>query len=94
MFTRHRRKAAAFAAVAIGALSASVALAAPAGTSRGPSTPTDPYVLPVADGVATKSLLTVSPKLRTQRRASSRGPRRTTGAPVVGGAGPKGVLTS
>ena len=39
--------------------SAAYALAAPAGTSRGPSTPTDPYVLPVGDGVATKSLLTV-----------------------------------
>ena len=41
------------------AVSAGLALAAPAGTSRGPNTVTDPYVLPVADGVATKSLLTV-----------------------------------
>jgi Bacterial protein of unknown function (DUF839) len=30
------------------------------GTSRGPSSATDPYVLPVADGVHVKSLLTVS----------------------------------
>lgn len=45
---------------AAGALAAATALAAPAGTSHGPSTPTDPYVLPVAGGVSTKSLLTVS----------------------------------
>ena len=31
-----------------------------AGTSRGPNSATDPYVLPVADGVHVKSLLTVS----------------------------------
>jgi hypothetical protein len=30
------------------------------GTSRGPNSATDPYVLPVADGVHTKALLTVS----------------------------------
>jgi len=45
--------------VAAIAVSGAIALAAPAGTTRGPSTPTDPYVLPIADGVATKSLLTV-----------------------------------
>jgi hypothetical protein len=49
-----------FAGIAKAALAASTALAAPAGTSRGPNTPTDPYVLPVGDGVSTKSLLTVS----------------------------------
>ena len=42
------------------ALAAPAAVAATGGFSKGPSTPTDPYVLPVADGVATKSLLTVS----------------------------------
>ena len=41
------------------ALAVSTALAAPGGTSRGPNTTTDPYVLPVGDGVSTKSLLTV-----------------------------------
>ena len=55
-----RRRIVAFAGLATAALAASTALAAPAGTSRGPNTPTDPYVLPVGDGVATKSLLTVS----------------------------------
>jgi secreted PhoX family phosphatase len=35
------------------------AIAAPGGTSTGPNTKTDPYVLPVADGVNVKSLLTV-----------------------------------
>ncbi len=42
------------------AVAATAAVAAPGGISRGPSTPTNPYVLPVADGVSTKSLLTVS----------------------------------
>ena len=42
------------------ALTAPVALARPAATtSRGPSTTTDPYVIPVADGVSIRSLLTV-----------------------------------
>lgn len=59
MFSSRRRGALALAVLGA-ALVASTALAAPAGISRGPSTPTDPYVLPVADGVATKSLLTVS----------------------------------
>jgi Alkaline phosphatase PhoX len=36
-----------------------IATAAPAGTSTGPNTKTDPYVLPVGDGVSVKSLLTV-----------------------------------
>jgi hypothetical protein len=36
-----------------------IAIAAPAGTSTGPNTKTDPYVLPVGDGVSVKSLLTV-----------------------------------
>lgn len=35
------------------------AVASPGGTSTGPNTGTDPYVLPVADGVSIKSLLTV-----------------------------------
>ena len=39
-------------------LAAATALAAP-GTSRGPRTTVSPYVVPVADGVSTKSLLTV-----------------------------------
>jgi Bacterial protein of unknown function (DUF839) len=55
-----RRRTLFFAGIATAALAASTALAAPAGTSRGPNTPTDPYVLPVGDGVSTKSLLTVS----------------------------------
>src|SRR5262245_3261268 len=43
------------------AVAVSGALAAPVGasTARGPSTPRDPYVLPVADGVEIMSLLTV-----------------------------------
>ena len=46
---------------ALAAAAASVTLAAPvaASTDRGPSTPIDPYVLPVADGVNITSLLTV-----------------------------------
>lgn len=57
---RRRLTAVAGGLVAAGAITVGAAFAAPAGTTRGPSTPTDPYVLPVADGVATKSLLTVS----------------------------------
>ncbi len=41
------------------AATASVAAAAPGGTSTGPNTSTKPYVLPVGDGVSVKSLLTV-----------------------------------
>jgi Alkaline phosphatase PhoX len=50
----------------LGLLGAALVVAAPiaaatlATTSRGPSTTTDPYVLPVASGVSTKSILTVS----------------------------------
>jgi Bacterial protein of unknown function (DUF839) len=40
-------------------LATSPALAAPGSTSTGPSTSTDPYVIPVGDGVSVKSLLTV-----------------------------------
>ena len=54
---RTRRMAAAVAAIS--SLAAGAAVAAPAGTSRGPSTSTNPYVLPVANGVAIKSLLSV-----------------------------------
>ena len=43
------------------ALAGATAFAAP-GTSRGPRTTVDPYVVPVADGVSTKSLLTVGDK--------------------------------
>jgi hypothetical protein len=47
-------------AIAAISLSAAPALAKQASdTGRGPSTTTDPYVLPVADGVHTTSLLTV-----------------------------------
>jgi uncharacterized protein DUF839 len=47
--------------VTLAAAAAGVTLAAPvaASTGRGPSTPIDPYVLPVADGVDITSLLTV-----------------------------------
>jgi hypothetical protein len=47
--------------IRIAALAAGVTLAVPVGASadRGPSTPIDPYVLPVADGVQITSLLTV-----------------------------------
>jgi hypothetical protein len=56
----HRRRwGTILALTALATLAVSTAVAAPAGTSRGPSTPTDPYVLPIGDGVATKSLLTV-----------------------------------
>lgn len=52
----------AFAGLTAAVLGATGAFAAPGvpGTSRGPSTDTDPYVLPVAHGVATRSLFTVS----------------------------------
>lgn len=43
----------------IAAATAATAVAAPGGTSTGPSTSTKPYVLPVGDGVSVKSLLTV-----------------------------------
>lgn len=57
MSTRRFR---AFALAGLVALAtASTALAAPGGTSTGPNTSTDPYVLPVADGVSITSLLTV-----------------------------------
>jgi hypothetical protein len=55
-----RRRAVATAAVATAVLASATALAAPGTTSRGPSTTTDPYVLPVGDGVSIKSLFTVS----------------------------------
>src|SRR5688500_4212139 len=42
----------------LGLAAAGTALAA-TGTGIGPSTTTDPYVIPVADGVKTSSLLTV-----------------------------------
>lgn len=49
-----------FAASGLAALAvASTALAAPGSTSTGPSTTTNPYVLPVGTGVSVKSLLTV-----------------------------------
>lgn len=38
---------------------ASLAIAAPGGTGTGPNTKTEPYLLPVGDGVTIKSLLTV-----------------------------------
>ena len=60
MSDRRRRAVALVAIAAVGLAAAATAVAAPAGTSRGPNTPTGPYVLPVGDGVATKSLLTVS----------------------------------
>ncbi len=41
------------------ALAVTTAFAATPGITTGPSTPTNPYVLPVADGVRVKSLLTV-----------------------------------
>jgi hypothetical protein len=51
----------------------SVTLAAPvaASTSRGPSTPIDPYVVPVADGVHITSLLTVDGALGDGGAASN-----------------------
>jgi Bacterial protein of unknown function (DUF839) len=56
--SRRTKVAAALAAVA--ALSAAPAIGAQTDdTSRGPSTTTDPYLLPVADGVSMTSLLTV-----------------------------------
>ena len=45
----------------VAALAAGTALAAP-GTSRGPRATVSPYVVPAADGVSTKSLLTVGDK--------------------------------
>ena len=62
-----RRHKAAAALAAAAALSAAPALAKQAddGTSRGPSTTVDPYVIPVAPGVSTTSLLTVDDKPAT-----------------------------
>ena len=57
----HRRAVPAVALLATLALSAGSASAAP--TQAGPSTATDPYVLPVADGVETTSIFTVSDAL-------------------------------
>jgi len=62
-----RRKPGAMVAVAtVGLIAAgagtAVATQSP-GTSRGPSTKTPPYVIPVGDGVSTKSLLTVGDKV-------------------------------
>ncbi len=55
------RRLGAFALAVLAALTAvAAAIAAPpGGTSKGPSTTTDPYVLPVGEGVSIKSLLTV-----------------------------------
>ena len=46
-------------AIAVSAVSAGASSSPSSGTSKGPSTPTNPYLLPVADGVHVKSLLTV-----------------------------------
>ncbi len=59
MFSR-RKVPAVLLAAAVAAVGATAAIAAPEGTGTGPSTTTSPYVLPIADGVLTKSLLTVS----------------------------------
>ncbi len=56
--TTRRLRAFALAGLIVAAM-ASVAVAAPGGTSTGPNTTTKPYVLPVGDGVSVKSLLTV-----------------------------------
>jgi hypothetical protein len=56
---RTRRLGALALAVLAALVAAAVAIAAPGGTSTGPNTKTDPYVLPVGDGVSIKSLLTV-----------------------------------
>jgi Alkaline phosphatase PhoX len=55
----HRRLRAFALAGLILAVTAATAIAAPAGTGTGPNTTTNPYVLPVGDGVSVKSLLTV-----------------------------------
>ena len=60
MLLRGKRRAAVTAATATAMLVAATAAAAPGGASHGPSTTTDPYVLPVGDGVSIKSLFTVS----------------------------------
>jgi hypothetical protein len=61
--SRHPRQARSRAVAAVIAASLTVALAAPASaassTETGPSTETAPYILPVADGVHIRSLLTV-----------------------------------
>jgi Bacterial protein of unknown function (DUF839) len=56
--TNRRLRAFALAGLIV-AVTAATATAAPSGTSTGPNTTTDPYVLPVGDGVTVKSLLTV-----------------------------------
>ena len=59
--------------ITLAAAAVSVTLAAPVAgsTSRGPSTPRDPYVLPAADGVQITSLLTVDGKLGDGGSASN-----------------------
>ena len=59
--------------IRIAALAAGATLAVPVGASadRGPSTPIDPYVLPVADGVQITSLLTVDGALGDGGAASN-----------------------
>jgi hypothetical protein len=57
-----RRLPTALATVALAAAGGATAIAAAPGTSQGPSTTTDPYVIPVADGVTTTSIWTVGDK--------------------------------
>ena len=59
-----RRSVSSFAFIALcaAAVTAATAVPASAATSKGPSTTVAPYVLPVADGVSIKSLLTVNDK--------------------------------
>ena len=57
--SRRHKAAAALAALAVLGATPALAKQADDGTSRGPSTTTDPYVIPVTGGVSTKSLFTV-----------------------------------
>jgi hypothetical protein len=59
---RHPAALAAAAAAALAVAGGATAVAAGPGTSKGPSTTTDPYVIPVADGVSTTSIWTVGDK--------------------------------
>ncbi|MEP6952606.1 MAG: alkaline phosphatase PhoX [Solirubrobacteraceae bacterium] len=56
---RRRTHTVAIAAAAVAALGGTAIAATPDGTSRGPSTNKNPYVIPVADGVSTTSILSV-----------------------------------
>ena len=63
----HPAALAAAAVVALAAAGGATAIAAAPGTSKGPSSSDDPYVIPVADGVSTTSIWTVGDKTTDEK---------------------------